>query len=181
MVKGAIKGEAKDVVKGGVRGVTKSCESPEGVIVTYPVLLESNIDDMTAEHVAFLLEELFRAGALDAWQESIFMKKGRMGTKVCALVAEEAREGVLGVFFRHSTTLGIRETEVRRYALPRRGTVLRTESGPVNVKVSLTPDGCERSKVEYEDCRRLARESGKTIAEVEREMRNAFDRSGQGE
>lgn len=42
----------------------------------------ANIDDMTPEQTAYLAEKLMEAGALDAWQESICMKKGRLAVKV---------------------------------------------------------------------------------------------------
>ena len=55
---------------------------------TSPELLTelcANIDDMTPEQTAYLAEKLMEAGALDTWQESVCMKKGRLAVKVCAL------------------------------------------------------------------------------------------------
>lgn len=66
----------------------------------------ANIDDMTPEQTAYLAEKLMEAGALDAWQESICMKKGRLAVKVCALCLPEQADRVREAFFLHSSTRG---------------------------------------------------------------------------
>ena len=51
---------------------------------TSPELLTelcANIDDMTPEQTAYLAEKLMEAGALDTWQESVCMKKGRLAAR----------------------------------------------------------------------------------------------------
>lgn len=71
---------------------------------TSPELLTelcANIDDMTPEQTAYLAEKLMEAGALDTWQESVCMKKGRLAVKVCALCLPEQTDRVREAFFRH--------------------------------------------------------------------------------
>lgn len=139
-------------------------EETSAVSVESMIELSANIDDMTAEHLAHLTGCLFEAGAVDAWQEAVYMKKGRLGTKVCALVSSGNKAAVLNAFFRHTSTLGIREQEIRRHALARGEYTRETPWGQVRIK---TVEGeFRREKVEYEDVSRIARENHLTIREV---------------
>lgn len=72
-------------------------------------LLCANIDDMSAEALADFTASLMSAGARDAWQEPVFMKKGRLGAKVCALCDPAGVADVERVFFGRSSTLGVPE------------------------------------------------------------------------
>ena len=119
----------------------------------------ANIDDMTAEQLAALAETLFTAGALDVWQEPVYMKKGRIGTKVCALCAPETLAKVRQQFFTHSTSLGLRTCRVDRHALPRQSFEKTTSFGKVRFKKSAF-GSLERIKPEADDCLRIARETG---------------------
>ncbi len=131
-----------------------------------------NLDDMTPEHVSYLTEKLFAAGAMDVWQEMIQMKKGRLGVKVCALSSVEAAEAVRAAFFRHSTTLGLREKTVGKYELGREVAELSVSLGTVRVKTAVLPDGSLREKPEFDDCRRLAEEHGLSLGEVVEHIRH---------
>jgi uncharacterized protein (TIGR00299 family) protein len=55
------------------------------------VVLESALDDLPAAALAFAVEELRRAGALDVHLTPITMKKGRLGTLVTVLASEDDR------------------------------------------------------------------------------------------
>lgn len=139
-------------------------EVAPAVSVESTIELSANIDDMTAEHQAYLTSCLFEAGAVEVWQEAVYMKKGRLGTKVCALVSSENKAAVLNAFFRHSSTLGIREQEIRRHVLARGEYTRETPWGQVRVK-AVDGEFC-REKVEYEDMSRIACENHLTLREV---------------
>ena len=49
------------------------------------LLIESTLDDSTAEQISYLTNKLITTGARDAWSSSVCMKKGRLGTVVTAL------------------------------------------------------------------------------------------------
>ena len=137
---------------------------------TRPIsLLEANIDDMPAELLAYARDRLLAEGALDAWLESIGMKKGRAGTKLCALVpgGEEARFAAM--FLRETTTLGVRTTGYQRYEAEREVREVVTSLGTVRVKVS-TAGGAARRKPEFEDVRRIAESTGLAAIEVYRQL-----------
>lgn len=129
--------------------------------------LRCNLDDMTPEAIAFAQEELLRAGALDVFTTPIGMKKGRPAVLLTCLCRSEDRESLLKLLFRHTTTLGVRETLCRRYTLERSQRTAETPYGPVGIKHACGW-GTAREKAEYEDLARIAREHGLTLGEVER-------------
>ena len=122
-------------------------------------VLSCNLDDMTAEGVAFAMERLFAAGALDVYTVPIGMKKSRPGLLLEALCRPEDREALAEAMFRHTTTLGVRESVCRRHVLARELETLDTPWGPVRRKTS-SGYGVSRAKYEYEDLARIARERG---------------------
>ncbi|MCM1025761.1 MAG: nickel pincer cofactor biosynthesis protein LarC [Roseburia sp.] len=134
--------------------------------------LSCNVDDMTAEAVGFAVEQLLQGGALDVYTVPIGMKKSRPGTLIRVMCREEKREALTGLLFRHTTTLGVRETKTRRYILERRIEELETPYGSVRRK-DASGYGVSRSKYEYEDLARIAREQGMSIREAEERVKNS--------
>lgn len=132
--------------------------------------LACNLDDMTPEELAFAMEELFRLDALDVYFTDIGMKKSRPGVMLTCMCREEKRSEMLRCIFKHTTTLGVREYGCDRYSLTRSVETVQTRYGPVRVK-SAEGFGVKRSKAEYDDLARLARENGLTLAEIRKELK----------
>ena len=124
-----------------------------------------NLDDISAERIAFATEQLFAAGAIEVYTVPVTMKKSRPGNLLCVMCLENKREEILNTIFKHTTTLGVRENISRRYFLDRKIETLQTEFGPVRVKVS-QGYGVKRQKYEYEDLAKIARETGMSIEEI---------------
>ena len=127
--------------------------------------LSCNVDDMTAEEIAFATESLFDGGALEVYTIPIGMKKGRPGTLIRVMCRPDDREKMLNLIFKHTSTIGVRETVTNRYVLKRDLHSVSTGLGEVNVKES-TGYGVHRSKFEYEDLARIAREKDLSLKEV---------------
>ena len=138
------------------------------IIIEEATVMECNIDDMNPEHYDFLLEQLFEAGASDAWLSPIIMKKSRPATKLSVLSKEELVEKLKQIIFVNSTSLGIREYQVRKNMLKRETVEVETEYGKVHVKRSFLNGKPVRSKSEFDDCRELAKKNKVSIAEIER-------------
>lgn len=134
------------------------------------VELRCNVDDMSGEAIGHALQALMDAGALDAWWQPIGMKKSRPGMLLSLLCRPEDRERMLELLFRHTGTIGVRETLCSRTVLRRHGETLETPFGPVRLKVS---EGCgvRRVKAEYEDLAALAKETGLTLPELKAMLR----------
>ncbi len=129
------------------------------------VELVCNIDDQTAEEIGFAVDELFAAGALDVYSTPVNMKKNRPGIVFTCMCRADRKETMIGLMFRHLTTLGIREYTCRRHSLQRSVQTVDTEYGPVRIKKS-DGFGIHREKLEYEDLAEIARREGTSISAV---------------
>ena len=97
---------------------------------------ECNIDDMTAEELAFAAERLMEAGAKDVTLTPVQMKKGRPATLLTVMCSDEEaeKERFRSLIFKYPTTIGIRELISVRYILERSEEVLDTAYGTVRCK-----------------------------------------------
>lgn len=127
--------------------------------------LSCNLDDMTPEALGFVQEILFAAGALEVYTIPIGMKKSRPGTLLTCMCRCNDKEKMVSLIFKHTTTLGIRESISRRYTLTRTMKEHETPYGVVREKVSEGYGVC-RGKLEYEDLAKIARENGMSLEEV---------------
>ena len=133
------------------------------------VQLSCNVDDMTAEEMGFAMEEIRAAGALEVYTTPAGMKKSRPGTVFSILCHEDDRERMLQLLFRHTATIGVRESICKRYTLERRLEKVQTSYGELQKKIS-SGYGVTREKYEYEDLARIAREQKLSLAEVRRNL-----------
>ena len=140
-------------------------------------LLEVTLDDTTGEELGFALEELYAAGALEAWTSAVAMKKGRPGVILSALAREDAREALERVVFNHTPSLGLRWTRVERAECARETVEVLVQGEPVRVQVRRRPGAPEVEAVdlspEHDDLARVARRSGKPLRLLEREASEA--------
>jgi len=129
-------------------------------------LIETNIDDMAPELVPHCIESLIQAGASDAWTTSIVMKKGRPAIALSVLARDEAREPVLDVVYRETTTLGVRMQQVTKDELEREWVNVKVGSQQIRVKVGLRGRSVVSVSPEYEDALIAARAEGLPLREV---------------
>ena len=131
--------------------------------------LSCNLDDCTGEAIGFAMERLLDAGALDVYWTSVGMKKNRPGILLTCMCRPLDREKMVELLFRHTTTLGVRESAFRRYTLSRESKTIQTPDGDIRVKVS-TGYGVTREKSEFDDLAKIARETGKSLSELQRSI-----------
>lgn len=125
-----------------------------------------NLDDMTGEAIGFAVSRLFDAGALDVFTTPIGMKKNRPGILLTCICRENQRDEMLGLIFKHTTTIGVREYITNRYTLERTMETTHTQFGDVRVKRS-SGWGVSRTKAEYDDMEKIARENNISISDIE--------------
>jgi len=133
--------------------------------------LSCNLDDMTGEEIGFAVTRLLEEGALDVYTIPIGMKKNRPGTMLCVLASSDRKVDLIQAMFKCTTTLGIREALLNRSVLQRSVETVETPCGPVRVKYA-HGQGIERSKAEYEDLAKIAREQNISLAEAEKLLPN---------
>ncbi len=138
------------------------------------VLLETNIDDMPAQIVGFVLERTLALGALDCWVTPIQMKKNRPGALLSVLCSEEIRPAIAELIFSETTTLGIRSTIVERSSLPREVSVVDTSYGRIEVKIASFNGTVVNVMPEYEQVRTAALEYGVPFRKVHAETVATF-------
>ena len=120
-------------------------------------LLQPQLDDASAEDLAFLIEELRGAGAVEVFSQPVQMKKGRPGTLITVLAHPEQAQPLREIWWRLGSSLGVRESLQQRWVLPREIVSLDTPWGPVRIKRSRRPDGTLLCKPEMDDLVELAR------------------------
>jgi pyridinium-3,5-bisthiocarboxylic acid mononucleotide nickel chelatase len=128
----------------------------QGTCVETLVLLETNVDDNSAEINGYVMEKLFAAGALDVFFTPIQMKKNRPATLISVLCRPADMDALEMILFRETSTLGVRRQPMERRCLERTSETVDTPYGPVRVKVARLPDGSTKRAPEYEDCKRAA-------------------------
>ena len=128
-----------------------------------------NLDDMTPEKIGFVTELLMKEGAFDVYTTNIQMKKNRPAIMLTCMCAKEDREKFLTLILKHTTTLGVREYNCKRYGLKREIKEIETIYGTVHVKAA-SGYGIVKEKPEYEDMARIAKEKNISLSEVEKEI-----------
>ena len=118
---------------------------------------QAQLDDASAEDLAFLIEELRGAGAVEVFSQPVQMKKGRPGTLITVLAHPEQAQPLRQIWWRLGSSLGVRESLQQRWVLPREIVSLDTPWGPVRIKRSRRPDGTLLCKPEMDDLVELAR------------------------
>jgi uncharacterized protein (TIGR00299 family) protein len=141
--------------------------APEGLVTERVAVLETNLDHIAAERLAWTCDALLDAGARDVWQTPIVMKKGRsaLTLSVLAELDDAARLSLLMIEL--TGTLGVRRTLTERDVVPRRVETVKTSLGPVRVKVALI-GGKPRVRPEHDDIAAVAARENLSYEEVSR-------------
>ena len=127
--------------------------------------LRCTLDDMTGEDLGFAVQLLLDAGALDVYTLPIQMKKNRPGIILCVTCPVADSDAFARLMLRHTTTAGVRKQVAERYPLQVRFSQADTPYGPVRIKHYAGLEA-EKSKPEFEDLARAAREHNVPIAAV---------------
>lgn len=124
-----------------------------------------NIDDMTGEEIGYAVGKLFEAGALDVFTTPISMKKNRPGIMLTCMCRKDARDDMLHLIFRHTSTIGVREHISNRYVLKKEETTINTNYGEIKAKTS-SGYGVTRTKPEYDELARIADENSISLRDI---------------
>jgi uncharacterized protein (TIGR00299 family) protein len=147
------------------------------------VVLRANVDDLDPRVWPSVLAALLDAGASDAWLVPILMKKGRPAHTLHALAPPERAAPLRDVIFTHTTTLGVRETVVRKTVLDRCWVDVSLSDGSLPIKVAHRDGVIVSATPEYENAAALAARTRQPLREVLDQANAAVRRAGlvQGE
>lgn len=130
-------------------------------------LLETNIDDLSAEVLGFIMERAFDLGCLDCWFTPIQMKKNRPATMISILCESENAEIFKELLFTETSTLGVRISKIERECLEREWNKIETEFGEIDVKIAKYKGNIVNVKPEYDQMREFAVKSKIPLKEIE--------------
>lgn len=133
---------------------------------TQPWLLETNVDDLDPRLWPTVLEELLAAGASDAWLTPILMKKGRPAHTLSVLVSDERMPALRRAIAQHTSAIGLRQQQVGKWSLERRMDTVEVLGHDIAVKIALENGEVLNVQPEWEDVKRVARDSGRSAHEV---------------
>lgn len=144
----------------------KSIVRQDGIREGQALTVEVNIDDMNPEFYDHLFEKLLKAGAMDVYLQNIQMKKNRPASMLTVQIHPEKLEEFRTLIFKETTSIGLRVYPITKYMLPYELRTIETEYGKARVKVAFLEGKICTLSPEYEDCRKLALESGLSIKTV---------------
>lgn len=134
--------------------------------------ISCNVDDMTAEEIAFAMARLFDAGAFEVYTVPVGMKKSRPGTLIKAMCDEQHKDAMIQTIFTYTSTIGLRITRTHSVTLKRQFTRIKTPYGNVVRKTS-SGYGKTVRKYEFKDLSRMAKEQNVSLSR----MRELIDES----
>jgi hypothetical protein len=141
-------------------------------------VLETNLDDISAELLGHFVEAALAAGALDVFHTPIQMKKNRPGVLVTVLCATAEADRFTEMMLRETTTFGVRRCTVERRKLAREFVTAATPFGEVPVKLGRLDGRVVQAAPEHEACRKLAAQAKVPLKEVYAAALRALPREG---
>ncbi|MEU7487867.1 nickel pincer cofactor biosynthesis protein LarC [Streptomyces sp. NPDC042319] len=128
---------------------------------TSAAVLEANVDDLDPRLWPGVLASLLAAGASDAWLVPILMKKGRPAHTLRVLAPRQRADALRDLIFRETSTIGVRESAVRKTALQRTWVRVTVADGAeLPVKVAHRGGVIVRATPEFDDVATLAADRG---------------------
>jgi uncharacterized protein (TIGR00299 family) protein len=130
-------------------------------------VLETALDDMSPQVLAYVAETALAQGALDAMLTPVIMKKGRPGTLLTVLCNPAQSAALERLILTETSTLGVRIRQEKRSCLERRHIPVATEYGEIRIKVGSLGGETMNAAPEYEDCRAAAAKHHVAIKQVQ--------------
>jgi hypothetical protein len=139
-------------------------------------VLETALDDLSPQVLAWVAESALAAGALDVMLTPVIMKKGRPGTLLTVLCGEGNQMAMERLILRETSTLGIRIRRDERSCLERRHTPVTTPYGEIRMKIGTLDGEVMNAAPEFEDCRAAAVRCDVPLKQVQQEAIAAYAR-----
>lgn len=142
------------------------------------VLLEANIDDLDPRIWPSVLAALLEASAAEAWLVPIIMKKGRPAHTLTVLADPQHADTLRTVMFTHTTTFGVRQTQARKYPLPRGWVDVILHGRTIPIKIAHNGATITRATPEFDDIAALAAHVGQPTQTILDQARNTATNGG---
>jgi len=159
----------------GEASETEELLTANGETVT---VLETALDDLSPQVLAYVAETALARGALDAMLTPVIMKKGRPGTLLTVLCNPADSAALERLILTETSTLGVRIRQERRTCLERGHIPVATEYGEIRIKVGTLGGETMNAAPEYEDCHAAAARHKVAIKQVQQAAIAAYLRPG---
>lgn len=133
------------------------------------IQIDTTIDDQSGEELGYIMSLLLEEGALDVHYTPVYTKKNRPATHLTLLIQEGDLERYTAILFKQTSTIGFRYQNVQRKVMTRTFQTQQTSLGAVKVKKNQYGT-FTKSTLEYEDCARIAHETGLSIQAVYQQL-----------
>ena len=133
------------------------------------IQIDTTIDDQSGEELGYIMSLLLEEGALDVHYTPVYTKKNRPATHLTLLIQEGDLERFTAILFEQTSTIGFRYQNVQRKVMTRTFETKQTSFGAVKVKKNQYGT-ITKSTLEYEDCARIAKETGLSIQAVYQQL-----------
>jgi uncharacterized protein (TIGR00299 family) protein len=152
-------------------------------------ILETTIDDVSGEVIAYAITRFMEKGARDASALPVIMKKGRPGFLIRVICSSDKSAELAELMARELGTLGVRcLPAVHRFIAERTVQSIDVEIAgnhrDMPVKIGWLHGGVYSLKAEYDPAQDWAKELGMPLLEVQRAIENAawksFTKTGSG-
>jgi uncharacterized protein (TIGR00299 family) protein len=144
-------------------------------------VLETAIDDLSPQILAYVTERALAVGALDVMSTAVQMKKGRLGTLITILADDAKVVELEDLLLRETSTLGVRIHHERRSCLARRHVAVNTPYGEIRIKEGLRSGEIFNAAPEFEDCRAAAAKHNVAVKRVQQIAIAAYLAGGEPE
>lgn len=149
-------------------------ESDAALETDIVAVLETALDDLSPQVIAYAAEKALAEGALDVMLTPVVMKKGRPGTLLTLLCRPEQSAFFAQRLMAETTTLGVRIREERRLILAREHVAVTTAFGTIRMKVARHEGGLRNAAPEFEDCKAAAAAHNVPLKQVQAAAIAAF-------
>ena len=133
------------------------------------IQIDTTNDDQSGEELGYIMSLLLEEGALDVHYTPVYTKKNRPATHLTLLIQEGDLERFTAILFEQTSTIGFRYQNVQRKVMTRTFETQQTSLGAVKVKKNQYGT-VTKSTLEYEDCARIAKETGLSIQAVYQQL-----------
>lgn len=171
-------GEASDTASDTASGAKPSDRfSTETLAV-----VEANLDDFNPQALAFAMERLFEAGALDVTVGAVVMKKGRAGHLLTALCKPSDRIRIQETILEQTSSIGVRWHPAERLVTQREWKEVELSPGnKVRVKIARDNQGhVVNVQPEFDDCVRYAEQHHVPVKDVLADALTRYKTNGSG-
>jgi uncharacterized protein (DUF111 family) len=159
----AVLGEITPMASSGVAASEASSNDWETDTI---MVLETNLDDSSAEILGYFVEQTLVAGALDVFHTAIQMKKNRPGVLLTVLCALSDADKFTEMLLRETSAFGVRRYAAERRKLQREQGTVKTPYGEVTVKLGKLNGQILQATPEFESCKKLTEKAKVTLKQI---------------